>query len=55
MTNNLSKFFILLLVFFALNGATNEGTKVKPAGGCATTTSTKSGTEAKQQIDLLLK
>ena len=53
MTNNLSKFFILLLVFFALNGATNEGTKVKPAGGCATTTSTKSGTEAKQQIQCI--
>ena len=43
MIKNFYKFIIILLAFFALNGATTstKGTKVQPVGGCATTTSAK--------------
>ena len=43
MFRNLCTVLIFLFAFFALNGATTktEGTKVKPIGGCATTTSAK--------------
>ena len=47
MIKNFYKFIIILLTFFALNGATTntKGTKVRPVGGCATTTAKKSETK----------
>ena len=43
MFRNFCTVLIFLFAFFVLNGATTstKGTKVKPVGGCATTTSTK--------------
>ena len=32
-------YLLLLVGFFLLNGATTDGTKIKPSGGCATITS----------------
>ena len=32
-------YLLLLIGFFLLNGATTDGTKIKPSGGCATITS----------------
>ena len=46
MFRNFCTVLIFLFAFFALNGATTstKGTKVKPIGGCATTTSAKKDT-----------
>ena len=50
MFRNFCTVLIFLFAFFALNGATTktEGTKVKPIGGCATTTSAK-----KAKLDII--
>ena len=45
MKKGLFKYLILLIGFFLLNGATTDGTTIKPKGGCATTTAAKTGKE----------
>ena len=47
MKKNLYTFLILMFGFLLLNGATTDGTTIKPKGGCATTTATKGPSTAK--------
>jgi len=47
MKKGLLTYLILLIGFFLLNGATTDGTTIKPKGGCATTTITKGPSTAK--------